>query len=414
MIAITFLDRAIFVLLCLLVFFLPATNAFVEVASALAILAFLIKQFLLGPAALKRLPGKMVLIPALLFFVWSGLSIVWSQFPLLSLKGFLGKSLQAAFLFIISYETLSSGKRYWILIAVFMVSAGIVSLDGLWQAYSGFDIFVRAPFSDGRVMASFRHPNDFGAYLILAILPVIVLTITAGVRSFTDYSLKNAMLFFGGFLFVGVASTALGLTYSRGAWFGMVVAAIILIAHNRRLWPAVLAFTSLFILIFQPLLLKIRDVSFVADTVGGQSSFGVFNGNGRLVFWRDALKVIADNPIFGTGLNSYTMVIKKYVPMWAIYPHNCYLQMGAELGLVGLALFLWFMIALMIKMSSGIGRLPKEPERWLLTAFFAGWCGFLVHSGLDTSLYSSQLTAIFWVVTGAMAAFGKQISCRQV
>ena len=189
---------------------------------------------------------------------------------------------------------------------------------------------------------------------------------------------------------------------------GMVVAVVVFILFNRRFWPVVLAFMALFIVVFQPLLLKVRDVSLVSDAVMEQEKILSFNGNGRLTFWHDAINIIKDNPVLGTGLNTYTMVIKKYVTMWAIYPHNCYLQMGAELGLVGLALFLWFLTAIIVQVSFLIRRLPQAPERWLLAAFFAGWCGFLVHSGLDTTLYSSQLTAIFWVLTGAMAAFGKQ------
>lgn len=404
-----FFDRAMFVLVCLLLFFLPATNAVVESASAAAILVFILKRFTLKASAFKALPAWPVLLPLLLFVGWSGVSAVWSSFPVLSLKGFLGKTLQGAFLLLISYEMLSSRKRFCIALVVFLVSAALISMDGVWQVFSGYDIFVHAPFTDGRAMAAFKHPNDFGAYLLFVILPVIVLTVMTGVRSFSDYTLKNALLAFGGIFLTGISAAALGLTYSRGAWLGMVMAAAIFIGLNRRLWPVVLAFMVLFLLVFQPLLLKIRDVSFTSDRVALRSDHKMFSGDGRLGFWQDALKIIHDHPVFGTGLNTYTPVIKDYSVTWKAYPHNCYLQMGAELGLVGLALFLWLLTAVMIEVVSRIRALPIGPERWLLAAFFAGWCGFLVHSALDTSLYSSQLTAVFWVLTGGMLAFGKLV-----
>jgi len=68
-------------------------------------------------------------------------------------------------------------------------------------------------------------------------------------------------------------------------------------------------------------------------------------GSDRLIYWRDALKIIRDHPWTGTGLNTYAKTIKTYNVYRALYAHNSYLQLTAELGLFGLLVFLWLIVA---------------------------------------------------------------------
>ena len=71
-------------------------------------------------------------------------------------------------------------------------------------------------------------------------------------------------------------------------------------------------------------------------------------GSGRPVFWKNAVSIIRSSPICGTGLNTYLRVIKRNPDQktwW--YAHNCYLQLAAETGLLGLACFLWMLFVLL-------------------------------------------------------------------
>src|SRR3989339_262853 len=80
----------------------------------------------------------------LVFFFWSFLSIFWSHSPLLSLKAFIGKSLQAGFLFVIVHEALRSVRKVRVFAGFLLFGALIVCLDGLWQSYSGYDFLTFA------------------------------------------------------------------------------------------------------------------------------------------------------------------------------------------------------------------------------------------------------------------------------
>ena len=76
--------------------------------------------------------------------------------------------------------------------------------------------------------------------------------------------------------------------------------------------------------------------------------------NSRFLIWHSTLDMIKDNPITGIGIgsfkknylnyqakriNKYPELIKYWI--YAGNAHNDYLQMGAELGLIGVAVFLY-------------------------------------------------------------------------
>ena len=71
----------------------------------------------------------------------------------------------------------------------------------------------------------------------------------------------------------------------------------------------------------------------------------------RLPMWRVAINVIMENPIFGTGLNSYSEIMHQYDPKRLIggfiFPvHNVYLFIAAEIGIPGAVFLLLFFVTI--------------------------------------------------------------------
>ena len=70
----------------------------------------------------------------------------------------------------------------------------------------------------------------------------------------------------------------------------------------------------------------------------------------RLIFWKTSLRIIADHPLLGGGTGSFAREFTKhayYHPgFYANNPHNEYLMIASQLGLVGLTFFLWLLYSL--------------------------------------------------------------------
>jgi len=133
---------------------------------------------------------------------------------------------------------------------------------------------------------------------------------------------------------------------------------------------------------------------------------GLFSLSKRDVYWKEAGRLIGDFPFLGVGLNNYSIVSANYKDRlgWGGYPHNCYLHMAAEIGLVGLGAFLLFIYKLFKKALNNLKNIREQSIKVLLYGLLAGLFGFLIHSFFDTSFYSVKLDNLLWIIMGLIMA----------
>jgi O-antigen ligase len=140
----------------------------------------------------------------------------------------------------------------------------------------------------------------------------------------------------------------LGLSFSRGAWLGLAaggLAGLVLIRRARLRLPWQRLFISgtfllstglLFVAIYQPFLLARSGVS--PESIEQRSV------SDRLVFTEFALRAIGEQPIGGVGVGNFPWRASFYLmstefDLLGDNVHNIYLSVWAELGTIGLALY---------------------------------------------------------------------------
>ena len=71
-----------------------------------------------------------------------------------------------------------------------------------------------------------------------------------------------------------------------------------------------------------------------------------YSGQVRLSQWSETVELLKNHPFFGAGLNGYPIALKPYHDSTAYeifqYPHNIFLNIWVELGVLGLIAFFWF------------------------------------------------------------------------
>jgi O-antigen ligase len=127
-------------------------------------------------------------------------------------------------------------------------------------------------------------------------------------------------------------------------------------ARLRKFWPALLAASiaaAAAVITLSPAIQSRSGDIEKAFKHPEQSSIGE-----RLIMWQTALRVIADHPVVGAGTGSFAAEYarKAYDHPNSLTgnPHNEYLLITAQLGLLGLAGFLW----LLYRQWKGAGALP--------------------------------------------------------
>ena len=237
------------------------------------------------------------------------------------------------------------------------------------------------------------HPNLLGAILTALLLLLLPTTIR---------SQGWQRLFWYTAFLVGLAG--LTLTFSRGAglaFFGGLLTWLLFrdwqqnenglgiprISNFQRLVSKYLKFIlPLFLLV--PLLLFYSDL-FLSRLTNLDAPSEARSLNQRVDDARLAIQLIAENPLTGVGLGSYTDVAQTVNPQ-AARVHNVLLLITAELGIPGLLLLLWLLLS----------PFTFKPLR---AAAIAPWIAMLIIGLFDTTLWltSNWQTAVLF---GLLAA----------
>ena len=90
-----------------------------------------------------------------------------------------------------------------------------------------------------------------------------------------------------------------------------------------------------------------------------------------------------------------------------MYAHNHFLQMAGEIGIIGLAVFLWLLFNL-FRFAKRLYKTTKDDYCKILTlSVSACLVAFLINGFTETSLYYSRVAMIFWYWTGLLLALGR-------
>ncbi|WP_434049289.1 O-antigen ligase family protein [Marinobacter salarius] len=69
----------------------------------------------------------------------------------------------------------------------------------------------------------------------------------------------------------------------------------------------------------------------------------------RLLYWENGIEMIQDNPVLGVGYFNFASYFEKYYPGDVLLgraelPHNIFIQIGTDTGLLGLSVFLGLLL----------------------------------------------------------------------
>jgi O-antigen ligase len=229
-------------------------------------------------------------------------------------------------------------------------------------------------------------------------------------------------------LTAALAFVALVLSWSRGAWLGASVAAVlVLIVAARRPVAALGILVVIAMLVISlnltdllPASLRSRLTDFASEFTSldvrgvnvNDSNYAVIE---RLAHWQAAQNMILDRPYFGIGFGNYGAAYEQYRTLnWPIalgHAHNYYLNIFAETGVAGFIayLVLWGMVFMrtLVAIARRDGRetsVPRpSPVPYLALGLLGAWIHLSVHHLFD-SLYVANIFLLIGVYFGLLDA----------
>ncbi len=387
-----FSNKSAFYALAFVICFFPVYNSLTAFGIGLAIFS-LILAFL---SSLKRVSYKVTQPFLYLFLTLSVFSMVNSPDMGESLSG-LRKLLTYFFLYLAIINFSQSFPRFKYCVLFLIFSAGAVSLDGIFQLSRGYDWFAkRAPMSYPhlgitRITASFHEAGSLGIFLgaVIPIALVLALFYFKGVKKFCFIGLTVLLL------------SVLTLTLAPGAALGFYAVLLMIAILKKNKWFVIALLLGLLVAYF-----------FLPESLTSWPNGSFFQTiKGRILMWQVAFRIISHHPFFGAGLHTFGVNYQKFcVPGYphcgggTPYAHNMYVQMAAEIGLLGFFSFVVFISCIFRRLWSIYQREEEGFAKIISLGLMGSLTAYFVHGLLESSIYTSQGALLFWIIVGLATA----------
>lgn len=367
-----------FIILQILVFIRPFISSlafpYLNSLYSASLVLFLVAW---GLAANK--PGKDIkyLYPPLLVFCLAlAISMIFSINKLASLFNLYNYIIYM--LLLLAAVSLSSKDKVRLVQSIF-IAGFIISILALYQYFFGFthilnyiaknkisDPFALDYISRKRIFFPFITPNALGGYLAM-ILPLALIN-------------KNNLWF------IMPIFLALILTGSLGAILSLLSGLIIYLHLKGKLKKKVVF--PLFGLLIIALIFIARSMTLKQHTAPG---FSVWM---RLGYWQDTLRIIGHRALTGLGIGNFNLSPSRYA-------HNSYLQIWAEMGILGISAYIWLVFR---ALKSGFNKLKTGEDRNYMIALITAIAVFLIHNLIDFTFFLPEVSMIWWIMLGLIIA----------
>ncbi len=243
-----------------------------------------------------------------------------------------------------------------------------------------------------RVPSTLENPNMLGQYFLLAI--------PLGGAKLLSSREWGARIFY--LCCCGLMCVCMLLTFSRGAWLGLLFAgAVFFVFLNPRLMLlAPFALIALYFVLPETVITRFTSIGDLSDD---STSY-------RLYIWLGTLAMLKEYWLcgIGPGEDAFNMVYPAYSynAITAPHSHNLFLQIVCDAGITALVVFILLLFVYFRMLCSALSREKDWTSRMLQIAFTSGACGFMVQAMTDYSFYNYRVMFLFFVflALGGLAA----------
>jgi len=388
---------------------------------ALGIIAFYILKIIKEGKVIYSIHSLNLTI--LLFILIATLSLLINNTFWIGLKDFINFLSFYLIYFLVINNIKNKYSLYFCLI-VFFSCASLISIYLLIQYYN-FDPFL----SDiQRLTSTLGNRNYVASYLAL-IFPIAF-------SFFLIESKKRNKIFYEVALLI--IYTGIIICHTRAIWIALFFSLLLfgyLLSHykinkilkDNKKWLIILF--SFFLLI--TLIYSTDNPLNRSSITAAERAISTFDMQGsslrtRLLIWQSTLDMIKEKPLLGFGLGTFPLHYLNYqaeilqrIPDYLNFvgkageAHNEYLQIWAEMGIIGLLSFLLiFMIFYKTKVNL-IKKIGTINGKIIIIGLISGIMVTLIHSIFSFPFHVPAVGAAFWFIIGLTVA-SENIFCNKL
>ena len=285
-------------------------------------------------------------------------------------------------LFIASFPSAAVAVIWTVIVLVYHIDA--------WQWTSAYR---SAPFTNYSV---------YGAFTALFFLVCLS-------RFLFDNGQYDRVLWTVWFVCFGVG---LLMCFSRGVWLSVIVAVgFMLLQLGRGVTHKKVLFVGAACLILLACLSLPSIYNIFVERISSSVDLSYASNRARLLRWGQAFVMFVENPILGKGYGAFAMLYEEdvalvgsYTAQYQLGAHSEYLQVMAELGIVGLAVWVWLNLAFLRYGFRALKTLSDGFYRAVIIGLMAAEISLMVHFTVNNLLNGDAIGVPFWGIYGLLPA----------
>jgi len=271
------------------------------------------------------------IIPLLIMAFFSVLSFITSLDYIASMGGMI-KIFTGICFYVLIYNNVRTINDATKILVVIMLASIVPMIYGYYQYMTATGHAWKGYFYAGhRIDSVMGQYNDYGIFLCFCIVVTLILFFCSKTKKMKFFTL----------IMIVSQVTSLFFSLNRGSWVCLSAALLVSVLCHRKFirlrWLIVVSVVV--ISLFSSLIIQRFD-ELRFETPGGYSQNTLHS---RVNAWKKIVPLILKKPITGYGLDSSMIVTKKYLNT-ELAPHNDYLRLALESGVLSLTFYVIFLL----------------------------------------------------------------------
>ena len=207
-------------------------------------------------------------------------------------------------------------------------------------------------------------------------------------------------------------SVGLLMCFSRGVWLSVIVAVgFMLLQLGRGVTHKKILFMGAACLILLVCLNLPGVYNIILERVSSAVDISYASNRARLLRWGQAVVMFLENPILGKGYGAFAMLYEEdvalvgsYTAQYQLGAHSEYLQVMAELGIVGLGVWIWLNLAFLRYGFRALQTIDDGFYRSVVIGLMVAEISLMVHFTVNNLLNGDAIGIPFWGIYGLLPA----------
>ena len=260
-------------------------------------------------------------------------------------------------------------------------------------------------FPPGRMSSVFIYTNFLAIYLAIASTLAFGLWLEIW-RELKSKKRTQTLIFLSLVLLADLSG--LILTSSRNAWIIAVLSFMAYAAYLGWKWLVLLvtgAATAVLWASFVPNLGGTQLRQIVPTFIWMRLSDSAYERpieTLRITQWQFCWDLIKERPLFGWGLRNFTPLYDAKMNLWLGHPHNLFLMLGAEVGIIALLIFMAIVGAIAFKACKLLILYSSKQSNLILFSYLVAFSNCILFNLADVSIFDLRINILGWILLAAI------------